>query len=107
VKDLAIQDVMNQMFFDLRFWLKIYEGVNLDNVDVMCAFGQKLPVNRKERMAELQDLYTNGIISAKFYRDTLVSEFGFVFPQGMEAEIEAEAAAADPYADRLGEEGVE
>lgn len=106
VKDLAIQDVMNQMLFDLRNWLKIYEGVNLDNVGVECAFGQKLPVNRKERMAELQDLYANGVISTKFYRDTLVSEFGFVFPESMEQEIEAERAAADPYADRLGEEGV-
>lgn len=103
-KDLTLVDVMDQFFYDLRAWLKVYESTNIDNVGLLSSIGDKLPLNRKERMAELQDLYVNGIISRAYYTDALQKEFGFVFPADMEAQIQSEQAAADPYADRLGEE---
>jgi len=103
-KDLHIEDVMNQMLHDLRGWLKVYEGANLDNVVVMAAFGEKMPMNRKERFAELQTLHTDKVISASFYRDRLVEEFGYIFPASMEAEIQKEQEAADPFGSRMSTE---
>lgn len=111
-QDDVIADVHNQMFFDLRAWLKVYEGINIDDVTVLATFTDKLPTNRKAE-AELVAMLMGTIppiLSAASARAYLAKK-GF---DGLFAEDEASlvaleqaavAAAADPFGGRVAGEG--
>lgn len=105
-KDLHIKGVMDQLFHDLKSWFKAYEGIDFLDVEITCAFGSKLPVNRADEIRELTELHTAKIISGAFFRSELQSRFGYVFPDDMEAQLAKEAAAAnpDPFGERLDQE---
>jgi hypothetical protein len=71
-------------------------------------FGEKLPQNRKEKIAELNDMLDKKIISISFYRAEM-TKLGYNFPADMDAEIVAftraiSEATADPFASRVDEE---
>lgn len=102
-KDLHIKSVMDQLFYDLKFWFKAYEGIDFIEAEVTTAFGSKLPTNRAADMKELAELLAAGVISADFYRSELQTKFGYKFPDDMAQQIaeEKKAANPDPYADRL------
>lgn len=46
-RDQIIADVHNQMLWDLRSWLLVYEAINVMDVVVTLAFGDKLPANKR------------------------------------------------------------
>ena len=104
-KDLIIRDVMGQFLYDLRTWFAVYEGMDFTTLGVSAAFGEKLPMDRKARMAELQALFDGGIISGEYFRKVLTTEFGFDFPGDMANQIVLERAQQDPYAERRDAEG--
>jgi hypothetical protein len=39
-KDLAVKDVMDQLFFDLKTWFKVFEGVDFLDCEITCVSGQ-------------------------------------------------------------------
>ena len=103
-KDLHIKDVLNQMFYDLKSWFKVYEGIDMTNIVIEAFFGEKLPTNRKDIFTELQDLYTNGIITVEYYIDQLQEKLGYKFPPKMIAAVIAAAEAMMGATSRLEQE---
>ena len=105
-KDLQIKDVFDQLLFDLKAWFKEFEGIDLTEAEITSAFGDKLPGNRQSEIDELLKLHEAGIISTEFLQSELSERFGFQFPANMMQQIAdkkaADAAAADPYAQRAG-----
>lgn len=113
-KEDLVLDVLAQMFYDLKQWHAVYESINMDNVDIMPTFGDRLPVNRKQEV----DLHAAmvmtdpPIMSAATARERL-AEKGIVFSSDEFARIVQEKSAlseagapADPEGDRLGAEGL-
>jgi hypothetical protein len=45
--DIVIVDKFTQMFYDLKAWIRVYEGTNIDVTDVVPVLGDKLPKNSK------------------------------------------------------------
>lgn len=112
-QDDVIADVHNQMLYDLRAWLKAYEGVNIDDVTLMATFADKLPQNRKAEVELVTALMstTPPILSAQTAREYLAAK-GFTFAEDEDQRVmtEQQAAAAasmagDPFAARAGQEG--
>lgn len=104
-KDIIIQDIMNQMLYDLRFWFKVYEQTDLTATGIRASFGEKIPMDRAARFKELLELFTNGVVSGQYMRQVLVEEFNYQFPQNMLQQIQLERKMDDPYAERLNAEG--
>lgn len=101
-KDLHIKDVMDHILYDLKSWFKAFEGVDLTNVDIITAFGDKMPRNRDAEIKELFQLLEAKVISTEYFRAVLVERFGYVFPEDIAAQVSADTAAAqpaDPYGD--------
>lgn len=110
-KDDHILGVMNQMLHDLGLWFEAIEGVSFGEVVVKAAFGTKMPTNRTAELKELYELHAAKIISTQYFQQQLTERFGFKFPEDMNEQIAQDtanaAAAADPYAARMAEEGAE
>lgn len=106
-KDEMIAAVNNQMLYDLKAWFKAFEGQDFGEVTLTTMFGDKIPRNRKDEIAELDNLLERRVISTQFYREQMTQRFGYKFPEDIEAQVEADVnrETADPYAARLGEEG--
>lgn len=111
-KEDAALDTLAQMFYDLKTWFKVYEGIDFLEADVMPTFGDRLPVNRKGEI----DLHIAmvmcdpPIMSATTARERL-AEKGIVFAPDEFARIVQEKAAmaavaepVDPEGDRMDEE---
>lgn len=107
-KDLHLNDVMTQMFYDLATqWFPEYEDVDLSNVLITSETdtGDRLPMNRAERWEELVRGYVEGLFTVEFVHKTLNDEFGYTITaadtrKALEA-AEAKANAADPFAQRI------
>lgn len=107
-KDGVILDKHTQMAFDLRtMWAPAYEGANFDGVDLLPAIGDKVPVDRTARLAELDNMLDRGVIDAEYYR-TEAAKLGYAFPADIGARVATEqktkAANADPFGGRLSTE---
>lgn len=110
-KDLHLNDVMTQMFYDLaNYWFPTYEDIDLSGVVIESATdtGDRLPMNRAERWRELLDGYSEGIFSLEFVHKALNEEFGYEISsadtrKALEA-AEQRAAAMDPFAQRVNAE---
>lgn len=101
-KDVHIKDIFDHVLFDLKSWFLALEGINLVNVDVITAFGDKMPRNRDAEMKELFSLLEAKVISTEFFQSQLVEKFGYKLPENIQDQIAADtkaAAPADPYAD--------
>jgi len=103
-KDLHIKDVFDQFLFDLKAWFKAFESVDVGEAHIYTMFGDKLPGNRQSEIEELLKLLENGVVSVEFVQKELTDRYGFQFPVDMLQQIAdrkaADAAAADPYAQR-------
>ncbi len=75
-KEQIITDVLNNMFFDLKAWFEVYEGQNFNEAVWIPTFGEKLPINRKEKFAEITSLYTAGVVSLEWVWQEL-SKIGY------------------------------
>lgn len=109
-KDQLIIDTHDQMFFDLvRGWFPAYEQTNFgEDVRIRTTLGEKLPLNRAERIKELNDMLDKKVISVSFYREEMV-KLGYQFPADMDAEIvkstqAISSAQLDPFASRADSE---
>lgn len=100
-------DILEQLFYDLRSWFLVYEGLNLENTRIHPTFGDPLPQNKKAEVALLGDLVTSKIMSAQTAR-AHAARLGYTFdPKEAEliaAEGKAAAATLDPYAARIDSE---
>lgn len=107
VKDIGVRDVCVQMFYDLKAWMAEYEGVNTGLAMLAPMFGPKLPVNVKEKVAQILAIVAGGLASAEWGRSELL-KVGYVFPADEGARVVAEqgasATAADPFAARAASE---
>lgn len=109
-KDEMIAAVNNQMLYDLKAWFKAFEGLDFGEVVLTTIFGDKIPRNRKDEIAELDNLLERRIISVAYYQEQLTSRFGYQFPESILDDIASDIAReqpADPYAERLNEETVD
>lgn len=106
-KDLVLNDNFNQMFYDLKQWFDVYEGVNLGEAAILSVVSQdeRLPFDREARWKELVEGYTNGIFSLEFVIAELINKFGYEIPSNMIGQVQAaldkKAAQADPYGERV------
>jgi len=109
-KDANINSAMTQMFYDLKQWFDVYEGLNFGEVEIISTIskGERLPFDRVARWTELLEGYTAGLFSLDYVQSVLVDEFGYEFPAGMLASTQEDqqrkAALADPYAARVSQE---
>jgi hypothetical protein len=90
-KNDIILDVHNQLFFDLiNGWYPAYEQTTFLNVGVTCTVGDAVPVDRVQRATELNDMLDRKVIDAEYYRSEM-SKLGYVFPDDIQARIDASA----------------
>lgn len=106
-KDELITSTHDQMFYDiLNMWYPAYEETTFTDVTVECLVGEKLPVDRAARFAELNDMLDRQVIDTEYYR-TEAAKLGYVFPTDMGARVVKEKTAlspVDPIADRVDSE---
>lgn len=109
----TIIDVHTQMFFDLKAWFSAYEQANFPDTEIKPVFGNPLPVNVKELLANIVMMMstTPPLMSATTARDRL-REAGVEFAPDELVRIAQEAqltaslapATADPFAARSAQE---
>jgi hypothetical protein len=107
-KDGIIIDKMVQMGYDLiNGWVPAYERQTFDGIDLSPIMGEKVPVDRAARFAELNSMLEADVIDTQYYREE-ATKLGYVFPADMAAraqkEADVKAARADPFAQRVNEE---
>lgn len=104
-KELVIQDVLTQMFFDMKTWFKVYESADFLDVDIVPTFGDKLPVNKAAEVNLVTLLMSTDppVMSAATAREYLKEKCGIEFADNegdivlMEREAISRATApADP-----------
>lgn len=93
-RDLLGQTKLEQMFFDWKTWLAVFEGQDFRASRITVTLGQKLPEDRKQKFAELVQMLTDKVISRSYFREE-VTKLGYIFPpdEELEAEIVSEEAA--------------
>lgn len=94
-QELELTSVLINFFFDLRAWLQVYEGISIPDVyRFIPKYGEKIPLNRKQRFDELVQLFTLNVVSAAYFRRQL-SMLGYEMPDDatMMEEIIAEKTA--------------
>lgn len=99
---------LTQMWYDLaNGWLPAYESVDFPTTEIRPTLGEKLPVNREKKIAEIFQLVEAKLVSKKWARAKL-AEFGYEIAEDMDAEINAETSAeveaGDPVGARVNEE---
>jgi hypothetical protein len=103
-KDEAISDAMSQFLYDLAFmWFPAYEGQGFNGAIAVPQFGDKLPVNKSQKVAEVLSIVAAGTASQEWGRNELL-KYGYVFSADegakVDAEVAAKATAADAFATR-------
>lgn len=83
-------DVLQNLFFDWKFWLKAYEGLDYTYEEIAVSLGPKLPLNRKEILNELNNMLDRMIIDRQFYRDEISKLGGYQFPKDIEERVRKE-----------------
>jgi hypothetical protein len=82
---------LKQLFFDWKAWHQAYEGDELVG-EITPEIGQKLPADRTATINELNNMLDRGVISRAYYRAEM-AKLGYVFPDDIEDEIDAEKTA--------------
>ncbi len=83
--ELVVTDVMTNMLFDLKAWFQAYEGLSFGDAVWIPKYGDKIPVNRKQRFDEIMQMFTAGasggapLVSASWVRQEL-AKIGYSFP---------------------------
>ena len=90
-RDTAHLELLTQMFYDLRGWFEAYQDGILPEVDIAIA-ESKLPVNRTEKVNELNNMLDRKIISREYYREEM-RKLGYIIPADMEKQIADEKRA--------------
>jgi hypothetical protein len=105
-KNDLLLDTHNQLFYDiLTMWMPAYEETTFDGITVDCTVGDAVPINRKDKFEELNDMLDRGVIDTAYYRSE-VKKLGYVFPEdiGTKADAEFQARNASDFTGRLASE---
>lgn len=86
-RDTAGVEVLTQMWYDWKFWIKAYEGGNFTDTEITISLGEKLPLNAKAIIEELNNLFDRKIISRKYYREQITLKLGYKIPDDMEQQV--------------------
>lgn len=88
-RDTAGLETLDQMFFDWRVWMQVYEGQTFEGPEqqITPEIGEKLPADRTERVNELNNMFDRSIISVKYYRQEMQA-LGYEFPDDIDAQID-------------------
>lgn len=82
-KEQEVTDVAVNLLYDLRKWGIAYEGGDvrgpLENVRWLPVYGEKIPINRKQRFQEILQLTKERIVSRKWAREQL-AKIGYDLP---------------------------
>lgn len=92
-RDNAGVAVLQQMWYDWKFWVLAYEGLDFTDQEIFVRLGEKLPVNRAKTIEELNNMLDRKVISRKFYRQEATRLLGYTFPSTIEADMLAEEKA--------------
>lgn len=92
-RDNSGVDTLTQMWYDLKFWFKAYEGVDYTDQEIVVRLGDKLPVNRAKTLEELNNMLDRKVISRKFYRQEASRKLGYIFPPTIADDVLAEETA--------------
>lgn len=85
-RDRTCLDLLSQMLFDLKFWIRVYEGIDFTAKELAPRVGDKLPVNRPKKFEELNNMLDRNVISMAYYRREC-EKLGYKFPSNIETEI--------------------
>ncbi len=88
-KDEAITATLVQMLHDLKQWLSVFEGFNMDAIKIVPTFDPKTPRNRDAEFQELLTLFQENLITPEYLLNTLNSKFGYDFSAQMIKDIVA------------------
>lgn len=89
-RDWDGQAVLEQLFFDWKFWLKAFEeGSDFTDKEIAVTLGEKLPTNRTDKLNELNNMLDRMVIDREFYRSEM-TKLGYVFPDGMRERVRKE-----------------
>lgn len=86
-RDEECKAVLEQMMYDLKFWILAYESLNFTEVDINITLGDKLPINRTKVLEELNNMMDRKVISAQFYREECERRLGYSFPPDIQKQI--------------------
>lgn len=102
-KDELLRDTLQQMFYDMKTWALVYEGMNFGMADFNVHFGPKLPQNQQEKITNIIALSsaTPPIISTQTARDML-RELDYDIPADEALAILEETAAMATESDPIG-----
>jgi Phage portal protein, SPP1 Gp6-like len=90
-KEVELKTVMQQLFYDIvNMWLPAYEGIDPGGITLNVTFGDPMPVNRVEVLAEITELLKANIISIEFAQKLVVERLGYEIPADMLASVVAE-----------------
>lgn len=81
--DTAACEVLDQMWYNMREFFAVYEQIQMLNVTAISSLGDKLPIDRDKRFAELKDMFLDGVIDLPFFHEQLTELFGYNFPPSM------------------------
>lgn len=105
-KNDIILGTHDQMWWTIvNEWFAAYEGTRFEGVTVTCSVADAIPVDRKARFQELNDMLDKGVIDTEFYREE-ATKLGYEFPDdiGERAAVEYQARNGDQFASRLNQE---
>lgn len=86
-RDTQGVEILTQMWYDWKFWLKAYESLDYTAIDIEITLGEKLPLNRPKIIEELNNLLDRKVISRQYYRDRMTVLLGYTFPATIEQDI--------------------
>lgn len=82
-------DVSSEMWEDWKLFEQAYEGEDFVESEIDIVLGEKLPIDRKERVAELNNMLDRNIISRQYYREKMM-DLGYEFPDDAELQKQIE-----------------
>jgi hypothetical protein len=91
-RDWAGTAVLENLWYDWKFWWKAYEGEDFTEQEILVKLGDKLPTNRKDVLNELNNMLDRQVIDRQYYRDEM-TKLGYKFPEDIADRIIKEQEA--------------
>lgn len=88
-RDLDGIDKLENLWHDWKFWWKAYEGSDITAQEMAITIGDKLPLNRKDRLNELNNMLDRMVIDREYYRAEM-AKLGYVFPKDIAIRVKTE-----------------
>jgi len=90
-RDLDGVAKLENFWFDWKFWWMVYEGAGVSETDLISiTLGDKLPVDPKRVLNELNNMLDRLVIDTEYYRSEMTKRLGYVFPPDMGERVRKE-----------------